>query len=67
MSAMLYVPRTIDGTAVFGRLGRGLSLAHQALRDWNDARVTRDALCRLTDHELYDIGLSRGDIDGVRR
>jgi len=33
--------------------------------DWNDARRTRNALARLSDHELEDIGLSRGDIDEV--
>lgn len=33
--------------------------------DWNDARVTRKALSRLTDRELDDIGLCRGDIDQI--
>ncbi len=32
---------------------------------WNDARVTRNALNALTDRELEDIGLSRGDIEYV--
>lgn len=32
---------------------------------WNDARVTRNALSALTDRELEDIGLIRGDIDVV--
>lgn len=32
---------------------------------WNDQRVTRNALHALTDRELDDIGLSRGDIDVV--
>lgn len=32
---------------------------------WNDARVTRKALSALTDRELEDIGLIRGDIDSV--
>lgn len=32
---------------------------------WNDARVTRNALSALTDRELDDIGLVRGDIDDV--
>ena len=34
---------------------------------WNNARVTRDALHRLTDRELTDIGLSRSDIERVAR
>ncbi len=29
---------------------------------WNDRRVTLKMLHRLTDRELYDIGLERGDI-----
>ena len=29
---------------------------------WNDARVTRKALSKLSNHELDDLGLSRGDI-----
>lgn len=32
---------------------------------WNDARVTRNALSTLSDRELADIGLVRGDIDNV--
>ncbi len=36
-----------------------------AVANWNDARVTRKALSRLTDRELADIGLTRGDIDSV--
>ena len=33
-----------------------------AVVEWNDARVTRATLERLTDRELDDIGLNRGDI-----
>jgi uncharacterized protein YjiS (DUF1127 family) len=33
---------------------------------WNDARVTRNALSKLSDHELDDLGLNRGDIDSMR-
>ncbi len=32
---------------------------------WNDARVTRNVLSKLSDRELDDIGLSRGDIDNI--
>lgn len=38
-----------------------------AVVSWNNARVTRDALARLSDRELNDIGLSRCDIDSVAR
>ncbi|QDY69537.1 DUF1127 domain-containing protein [Qingshengfaniella alkalisoli] len=34
---------------------------------WNQTRVTRDALSRLNDRELADIGLSRSDIEYVAR
>lgn len=36
-----------------------------ALSAWNDARITRSALGRLSDRELDDIGLCRGDIEGI--
>ena len=39
----------------------------QALTQWADARETRNQLNRLTDRELSDIGLSRGDIERVAR
>lgn len=38
-----------------------------AVRDWNDRRLTRRSLMALTDRELDDIGLHRGDIDAVAR
>jgi uncharacterized protein YjiS (DUF1127 family) len=34
---------------------------------WNDARVTRKSLSALTDRELDDLGLVRGDIDDIAR
>ncbi len=36
-----------------------------ALAAWNDARTTGAALAKLSDRELDDIGLCRGDIDAV--
>jgi uncharacterized protein YjiS (DUF1127 family) len=38
-----------------------------ALAAWNDARVTRSALTKLSDRELDDIGLCRGDIEMLGR
>ena len=35
------------------------------LAAWNDARVTRKALSALSNHELDDLGLVRGDIDDI--
>ena len=36
-----------------------------ALAAWNDARVTRNLLNKLSDRELDDIGLNRGDIERI--
>lgn len=36
-----------------------------AFHAWNDARSTRKSLNALTDRELADIGLCRGDIEDV--
>lgn len=38
-----------------------------AFKRWNDARITRNALAQLSDRELDDIGLCRGDIDMMGR
>jgi len=35
------------------------------LRAWNDARVTRNELSKLTERELDDIGLTFGDIEDI--
>lgn len=40
-------------------------VAHFA--SWNDARVTRKALSTLSNRELDDLGLCRGDIDDIAR
>ena len=37
-----------------------------AYADWKDQRATRVALAALSDRELDDIGLCRGDLDGIR-
>lgn len=44
-------------------------IAHmiETVRAWNDIRRTRAALSQLTDRELEDIGLSRGDLRHVSR
>jgi uncharacterized protein YjiS (DUF1127 family) len=42
-----------------------VSNALVSVKNWNDARVTRKVLSSLTDRELDDIGLCRGDIDHI--
>jgi uncharacterized protein YjiS (DUF1127 family) len=54
------------GVGVFANLGAAISSLLAAIAAWNDARITRKALARLSDRELEDIGLSRGDIDAIR-
>jgi uncharacterized protein YjiS (DUF1127 family) len=41
--------------------------AVQTVQAWNSARITRKSLNRLTNRELDDIGLCRGDIDLIGR
>lgn len=38
-----------------------------AFRVWNDKRITRNALSHLSDRELDDIGLCRGDVELIGR
>ena len=38
-----------------------------AVAAWNDARITRDSLSKLSARELDDIGLSFGEIERVAR
>ena len=42
-----------------------VSAGAAAIGNWNDRRMTRNALGKLSDRELDDIGLCRGDIDHV--
>ena len=50
-----------SATAITSFISRSIA----AVVAWNDARVTRSALASLSDRELDDIGLVRGDIDAV--
>ena len=48
-----------------GRLSTLVAATVAAIVAWNDARVTRAALSKLSDRELDDIGLSRSDIETI--
>jgi len=39
--------------------------AFGALQTWNDERITRKALSKLTARELEDIGLTYADVDTI--
>ncbi len=55
----------IGGQSLRGRPSSILASLVSAFIVWNDARVTRNSLAQLSDRELDDIGLSRGEIDEV--
>ena len=58
--------RTAYGsTSAVSSFSRFLSSVVAAVIAWNDTRVTRKALEGLSNRELEDIGLCRGDIDAV--
>lgn len=57
--AVIEITRPFAGGRLLG--GR-LASIFAAFAAWNDKRATRKALEKLTDRELEDIGLVRGDI-----
>lgn len=57
-------PAPLGAITTFHLVQSAWTLIHY-LRDWNDARLTRHALDKLSDRKLEDIGLCRGDIDNV--
>ena len=57
-------------TETKGFIGRTLTGFSEVLGTaiaWNDARVTRKSLSTLSDHELDDLGLVRGDIEDIAK
>lgn len=64
--AAVDTPRAASlGHATGSRLTQILGPFAAMLREWNETRLTRKALARLSDRELADIGLTRDDIDAV--
>lgn len=58
--------RTAQGTnGLIGRIGALFASLTALVMTWNDARVTRKSLSALTDRELADIGLTRGDVEAI--
>ena len=55
------------GAVTVYRFAQSVGAAMQAVQAWNSARITRKSLNRLTNRELDDIGLCRGDIDLIGR
>lgn len=50
-----------------GVLGNVVAQLSSLFASWKDTRVTRRELSRLSDRELDDIGLCRGDIERIAR
>jgi uncharacterized protein YjiS (DUF1127 family) len=63
--AAIDTPRVQLLAGANGRIGQFFASLQASLTAWNDARITRNALAQLSDRELEDIGLCRGDIDGI--
>ena len=59
--------RNTAADVLAGFHGLSLGTLIVTLMTWNTERSTRNALSALSDRELDDIGLSRGDIDAVAR
>lgn len=55
------------GAITVFRMVQAVGTAATALQAWNSARVTRNALSKLSNRELDDIGLCRGDIELIGR
>ncbi len=55
--------RSLSDASTGSRISHLMTTMFGAVSDWNDARITRKSLSRLSARELDDIGLCRGDID----
>ncbi|WP_170572911.1 DUF1127 domain-containing protein [Ruegeria atlantica] len=65
MAALDTTRITTGSFGLVGRIGATFASVANAAIEWSDARATRNALNSLSDRELEDIGLCRGDIDAV--
>ena len=63
--AVIDTPRVQLASHPNGRFGKLFASLQARFTSWNDARMTRNALSHLSDRELEDIGLCRGDIEFI--
>lgn len=63
MAAFDTTRTTYGSHSLAGRIGSTLASLVGSVSAWNDARITRNALNRLSRRQLEDIGLVPGDID----
>ncbi len=57
--------RSFSDVSVGSRITGMIASLFGTVQAWNDARITRKSLSRLSARELDDIGLCRGDIDMI--
>jgi uncharacterized protein YjiS (DUF1127 family) len=66
--ALFDASRPVVATAGIGaRLQKLVSRISGAVIEWNEQRTTRAQLAKLSDHQLADLGLTRGDIETLYR
>ena len=51
------------GAETIYRIVSAVDMLRVALVDWNNRRITRKALSRLSERDLADIGLTLADVD----
>jgi uncharacterized protein YjiS (DUF1127 family) len=56
-----------QATAAIGGLSSIVQAIWQSIQEWRERQRARNALQDLSDKELLDIGISRGEIDYVAR
>jgi len=66
MAAIFQTRSAVNGHLIGHRVYNLFAGIVGAVATWNDTRVTRNALNRLSDHELDDLGLNRGDIENLQ-
>lgn len=59
-------PKTY-GTSLTARLAVAITSIPQAISDWHTANKTVRSLNKLSDRQLDDIGLTRGDVQDMGR
>ncbi|MBU2956941.1 DUF1127 domain-containing protein [Paracoccus sp. 1_MG-2023] len=65
--ATIETNRSMTAGVAAGGMGNVVASIISAFVGWRETRLTRKELSRLSDRELDDIGLARGDIERVAR
>jgi uncharacterized protein YjiS (DUF1127 family) len=61
----IHVPTELSPATARRQVYSPLEAYWNAFREWRKREKLRTELCRLTDSELMDIGITRGEIDYV--